>query len=68
MTPFWKAIHSILRNTIAVKYREKGEVRKWMVNLLFHIVSAKERGKKIDVLDYMWHEMQSVVLESKVPI
>ena len=68
MTPFWKAVHSILRHTIAVKYGEKGEVRKWMVNLLFHIVSAKKRGKKIDVLDYMWQEMHSVVLENKVPI
>ena len=68
MTPFWKAVHLILRHTIAAKFGEKGEVRKWMVNLLFHIVSAKERGKKIDVLDYMWQEMHSVVLETKVPI
>ena len=68
MSPFWKATNSILRNTIAVKFGEKGVVRKWLVNLLFHIVSAKERGKKIDVLDYMWQEMHSVVLENKVPI
>ena len=26
-TPFWKAVHVILRNTIHVKYGEKGEVR-----------------------------------------
>ena len=39
-----------------------------MVNILFHIVRAKENGKKLDVLDYMWQEMHSVVLENKVPI
>ena len=37
MSPFWKAINSVLRNTIAVKYGEKGVVRKWLVNLLYHI-------------------------------
>ena len=68
MSSFWHTIHNILRNAINQKFGEKGEVRKWMVNLMFHIVSSKERNRRLDIMDYMWQEMHSVVIYKKVPI
>ena len=67
-TDFWYVTHTILRNTIHVKFGEKGNVRKWMINLLHHIVKAKNNNKKLDVMDYMWNEMKNTVLGNKVPI
>ena len=39
-----------------------------MINLLYHIERLKQSGKRLDVLDYMWQEMRSVVIGNKVPI
>ena len=57
-TDFWYVTHTILRHTIHVKFGEKGMARGWMVNLLNKIVTAKEKGKPLDVLDYMWNELK----------
>jgi hypothetical protein len=68
MTPFWQATYAILRNTIAIKFGEKTEARAYMINLLYHIMPSFWREKKIDVLDYMWEEMHTVILDKRVPI
>ena len=68
MSPFWHTIHAIFRNTINQKLGEKGEVRNYLVNLMFHVVSAKNRNRRLDILDYMWEEMKSVVLSKRVPV
>jgi hypothetical protein len=39
-----------------------------MINLLHHIMPSFWRKKKIDVLDYMWEEMHTVILDKRVPI
>ena len=35
---------------------------------MFHVVSAKNRNRRLDILDYMWEEMKSVVLAKRVPV
>ena len=67
-TDFWYVTHTILRHTIHVKFGEKGLARGWMVNLLHHINLAKQLGKKLDVMDYMWNELKTTVRCNKVPI
>ena len=53
MSPFWHTVHSVLRNTINQKLGEKGEVKNYLVNLMFHIVKAKNRNRRLDIMDYM---------------
>ena len=67
-TDFWYVTHTILRHTIHIKFGEKGLARGWMVNLLNKLVPAKQAGKKLDVLDYMWNELKITVRLNKVPI
>ena len=67
-TDFWYVTHTILRHTIHVKFGEKGLARGWMVNLLNKFRHAKDVGKKLDVMEYMWNELKSTVRCNKVPI
>ena len=68
MYPYWKVVHGILRNCLACKFGEKGMVRDRMVNCLYHFVDPAKKNKQIDILDYLWQEMQQVVLRNQVPI
>ena len=67
MYPYWRVVHKILRNCLAIKFGEKGLVRDRMVNCLHHIYDLYIRRKQIDVLDYLWNEMQVVIVKGKVP-
>ena len=68
MYHFWKNVYHILRNCLAYKFGERLMARGMMINSLYHMYSVYEKKKQIDLLDYMWHEIQVVVADNRVPI
>jgi hypothetical protein len=61
MTPRYQLYNRVLRHTIVIKGGDKGVVRGWLINTLYYL----EREKKIDILDYIYHEIRLSVFERK---
>jgi hypothetical protein len=64
MTQRYHLYNRVLRHTIAVKAGDKGVVRGWLINTLYHL----ERGKKFDIMDYIFEELHTCVYDRKCPI
>ena len=60
-------MHRIFREILVVKVGDKTKIRGHLINLLHYTCHNSEQGP-IDVMDFMWHKMYSVVMNRKVPI
>ena len=67
LLPFYDIMHRIFREILSVKVGDKNKIRGHLINLLHYTCHNSEQGP-IDVMDFMWHEMYSVVMNRKVPI
>lgn len=61
MTPRYQLYTKILKNTIALKGGDKGMARGWLINTLYHL----EGDKRFDLLDYIFNEIRSCVLDRR---
>ena len=68
MYHIWRTVYTIMRNCLACKYGEQFLACWRMINCLYHIYDHYVKKKQIDILDYMWHEMQIVVANNRVLI
>jgi hypothetical protein len=60
-------MNRIYRNTINPKQTNHDEVHGFLVNLLVRTQELKGSGKLLDIMDYIWHEMQACAFLRKLP-
>ena len=54
---------------MSCKFGEMSQARGMMINCLYSIYPLFQKKKQIDLLDFMWHEMNVVVGDpTRVPI
>ncbi|KAK1664063.1 hypothetical protein QYE76_052222 [Lolium multiflorum] len=60
-------MNCIYRSTINPKHTNHDEVHGFLVNLLVRTQEMRGRGKQLDVMDYIWHEMRDCAFLRKLP-
>ncbi|KAK1630876.1 hypothetical protein QYE76_005191 [Lolium multiflorum] len=58
LLPVYDIMNRIYRSTINPKHTNHDEVHGFLVNLLARTHEMRGRGKQLDVMDYIWHEMR----------
>jgi hypothetical protein len=61
LTPTYHLLHKILCHTISVKQGDKSQIRGWLINTLHYL----EKGKRLDIMYYIYEEMRTAVIERK---
>ena len=67
LLPFYDIMHGIFHEVLTVKVGDKNKIRGHLINLLHYTCHVSDKGP-LDVMDFIWHEMYSVVMNRKVPI
>ncbi|KAK1663542.1 hypothetical protein QYE76_051701 [Lolium multiflorum] len=67
LLPTYDIMNRIYRNTFNPKHTNHDEVHGFLVNLLVPTQENKGRGKQLDIMDYIWHEMQDCAFLRKLP-
>jgi hypothetical protein len=58
LLPVYNIMNRIYRNTINPKHTNQDEVHGFLVNLLVRTDEMRGSGKKLGIMDYIWHEMR----------
>ncbi|KAK1682939.1 hypothetical protein QYE76_043787 [Lolium multiflorum] len=67
LLPVYDIMNRIYRSTINPKHTNHDEVHGFLVNLLVRTHEMRGRGKQLDVMDYIWHEMRDCAFLRKLP-
>ncbi|KAK1606335.1 hypothetical protein QYE76_030008 [Lolium multiflorum] len=67
LLPVYDIMNRIYRSTINPKHTNHDEVHGFLVNLLVRTDEMRGRGKQLDVMDYIWHEMRDCAFLRKLP-
>jgi hypothetical protein len=67
LLPVYDIMNRIYRSTINPKHTNHDEVHGFLVNLLVRTHELRGRGKQLDVMDYIWHEMRDCAFLRKLP-
>jgi hypothetical protein len=68
LLPTWDIMLRVYRETIGTKGGNLDEIHTYEVDLLYNSLVKKGTGEKLDVMDYIYNEMWSCVMEKKLPI
>ena len=63
--PTWDIMHRIYRETINPKVGNFDEIHGYLKNLMVLTMQMKGQGKKLDVMDFIWHELWHVISKKK---
>jgi len=63
--PTWDIMHRIYRETINPKVGNIDEIHGYLKNLMLLTRDMQGKGKKLDVMDFIWHEMWDVIIKKK---
>ena len=64
----WDIMHRIYRNTVAPRVGNFDQLHGKMIDLMHESHRMQGQGKKLDVMDVLWHEMYSVVMKRRPAI
>ena len=64
----WDIMHRIFRNTLTPRVGNFDQMHGKMIDLMHESHIMQGQGKKLDVMDVMWHEMYSVVMKRRPSI
>ncbi|KAK1667120.1 hypothetical protein QYE76_055279 [Lolium multiflorum] len=67
LLPTWDIMLRVYRETIGPKGGNLDELHLYEVDLMANSFAKKGTGEKLDVMDYIYHEMWSCVMEKKLP-
>lgn len=67
LLPVYDIMNRIYRSTINLKHTNHDEVHGFLVNLCVRTHELRGRGKQLDVMDYIWHEMHDCAFLRKLP-
>ena len=67
MRPF-EILHRVYRETIAPRVGNWDEVHGYMFDLLKLSYENQGKGKKLDVMDWMWNDLWSTIIDRRAPI
>jgi hypothetical protein len=60
-------MHRVYRETLAAKTGNFDEMHGFVVDLMFRSHANRGLGRKLNVMDYIFHEMKTSMVERKVP-
>ena len=60
--PTYDILHCIFRETINPKVGNLDEIMGYLKDLLIAVHENRGKGKKLDVMDYLWNEMWGVIV------
>jgi hypothetical protein len=63
--PTWDIMHRIYRETINPKVGNIDEIHGYLKNLMLLTREMQGKGKKLDVMDFIWHELWEVIIKKK---
>ena len=52
----------VFRETVAAKVGNIDQIHSYLVDLMVHTHRNRGKGIKLDVMDFMWHEMYNTVI------
>jgi hypothetical protein len=64
----WDIMHRIYRNTVMPRVGNFDQIHGKLIDLLFESSTMVGQGKKLDVMDIIWHEMYAVVMKKRPSI
>ncbi|KAK1647072.1 hypothetical protein QYE76_064877 [Lolium multiflorum] len=67
LLPTWDIMLRVYRETIGPKGGNLDELHLYEVDLMANSFAKKGTGERLDVMDYIYHEMWSCVMEKKLP-
>jgi hypothetical protein len=67
LLPTWDIMLRIYRETIGPKGGNFDELHSFEVDLMYNSLTKQGTGEKLDVMDYIYNEMWSCVMEKKLP-
>ncbi|KAK1665502.1 hypothetical protein QYE76_053661 [Lolium multiflorum] len=67
LLPVYDIMNRIYRSTINPKDTNHDEVHGFLVNLLVRTDEMRGRGRQLDVMDFIWHEMRDCAFLRKLP-
>ncbi|KAK1646045.1 hypothetical protein QYE76_063850 [Lolium multiflorum] len=67
LLPTWDIMLRVYRETIGPKGGNLDELHLYEVDLMANSFAKKGTGEKLDVMDYIYHEMWSCVMDKKLP-
>jgi hypothetical protein len=67
LLPTWDIMLRVYRETIGPKGGNLDEIHLYEVDLMANSFAKKGTGERLDVMDYIYHEMWSCVMEKKLP-
>ncbi|KAK1651998.1 hypothetical protein QYE76_069803 [Lolium multiflorum] len=68
LLPTWDIMLRVYRETIGPKGGNLDELHLYEVDLMANSFAKKGTGEKLDVMDYIYNEMWSCVMEKKLPL
>ncbi|KAK1685228.1 hypothetical protein QYE76_046076 [Lolium multiflorum] len=68
LLPTWDIMLRVYRETIGPKGGNLDELHLYEVDLMANSFAKKGTGERLDVMDYIYHEMWSCVMEKKLPL
>ena len=60
--PTYDILHRIFRETVNPKVGNLDEIMGYLKDLLLAVHENRGKGKKLDVMDFIWHEMWGVIV------
>ncbi|KAK1605343.1 hypothetical protein QYE76_029016 [Lolium multiflorum] len=67
LLPVYDIMNRIYRSTLNPKDTNHDEVHGFLVNLLVRTDEMRGRGKQLDIMDFIWHEMRDCAFLRKLP-
>ncbi|KAK1630081.1 hypothetical protein QYE76_004396 [Lolium multiflorum] len=67
LLPTWDIMLRVYRETIGPKGGNLDELHLYEVDLMANSFAKRGTGERLDVMDYIYHEMWSCVMEKKLP-